>query len=48
MTKIQVILHTVNGDVTTTYGPDCLTHALSLIAQYTTDGKSFSVKQSAW
>ena len=48
MTKIQVILHTENGDVVTTYGPDTLSHALSLIEQYATDGKSFSVNQSNW
>jgi hypothetical protein len=48
MTKIQVILHTPEADVVSTYGPGNLQHALSLIQQYTTDGKSFSVKQSNW
>ena len=48
MTKITVILHTVNGDVRTTYGPDTTEHALSLITQYTLDGKSFSVEQTKW
>jgi hypothetical protein len=33
MTEIQVILHTVNGDVTTTYGTDNLGQALLLIQQ---------------
>lgn len=44
--EIQVILHTINGDVTTTYDSDLLTHALSLIRQYAVDGKSFSVNQT--
>lgn len=45
MTEIQVILHTINGDVITSFGPDCLEYALDLIRIYTKDGKSFSVKQ---
>jgi hypothetical protein len=48
MTKITVVLHTVNGDVRTAYGPNCEQHALSLINQYTLDGKNFSVEQSKW
>jgi hypothetical protein len=43
--SITVILHTVNGDVRSAYGPNCEQHAISLITQYTLDGKSFSVEQ---
>lgn len=43
--NITVILHTTEGDVRTSYGPNCEQHALSLMKQYTLDGKSFSVEQ---
>ena len=46
--KVSVVLHTDQGDVTTTYGPGCSEHATSLILQYTQDGKDFSVEQSSW
>jgi hypothetical protein len=48
MRKITVILHTPNGDVRTAYGPNCESHATSLILQYTQEGKNFSVEQSMW
>lgn len=43
--EITVILHTVNGDVRTSYSPEFKEQALEHIAQYTQDGKSFSVEQ---
>lgn len=43
--SITVILHTSEGDVRSAYGPNCEQHAISLITQYTLDGKSFSVEQ---
>jgi hypothetical protein len=46
--NIEVILHTANGDVVTSYGPDLEIHALTLIRQYFLDGKSFSVKQTVF
>ena len=46
--KMSVVLHTAQGDVTTTYGPNCDSHATSLILQYVQDGKNFSVIQSNW
>ena len=42
---ITVILHTVNGDVRTSYGPGQEQHAISCMTQYTLDGKNFSVEQ---
>jgi hypothetical protein len=38
-----VILHTVNGDVRSTYGREQHAGVMHLIAQYVADGKRFSV-----
>ena len=43
--NITVILHTAQGDVRTSYGPNQEKHAISLMTQYTLDGKNFSVEQ---
>jgi hypothetical protein len=43
--EIIVILHTTAGDVRTAYAPGLEKHAISLMTQYTLDGKSFSVEQ---
>ena len=42
---ITVILHTVNGDVRTAYGPSQVASALEHIAEYLVEGKNFSVEQ---
>ena len=45
---VSVVLHTEAGDVTTSYGPGCSSHAASLVQQYLQDGKNFTVRQSSW
>lgn len=42
---ITVILHTINGDVRTTFAPGQEVLAVECVTQYTLDGKSFSVEQ---
>jgi hypothetical protein len=43
--NITVILHTTEGNVRTSFGPNCEQHAFSLVTQYLNDGKNFSIEQ---